>query len=378
MFSPSNNTAITKINNHHYWCRKLSLWYGFLLLSQSFSTHTTFISSAFEIFKPTYYKQKYIHQTTYPIPIIPYFFNQMKSTCIPFASKTNNDKKTQPFQIEVEQKFALSPIDKDGNDNNDSSVITLNEIESTLKRIGFAPIGDTVRFQDTYMEVQLDSNNDNDISQWILTANNDHWLRYRKYYIDETKSKSSWQLKRRPPSFSKSNKSNCKNVSIYEELEGASALQAILSILNSDQTNKVSQINSCFNSVDIPPGLPQDFNWISFASFETRRSSWMYLESKSNNKEPHPYKGLKVDLDGTDFGYMVGEVEAIVYDESEVEFAKGKIQRFISELTLNNEANIKGDKIYSKTTPVYGKLETFMMCHCPKHYESCVQAGCLG
>ncbi|XP_005377118.1 PREDICTED: thiamine-triphosphatase isoform X2 [Chinchilla lanigera] len=58
------------------------------------------------------------------------------------------------------------------------------------------------------------------------------------------------------------------------------------------------------------------------ASFVTKRSSWKLLFSGTDEEEPP----LRVDLDTADFGYAVGEVEALVREETEVPCALEKIQ----------------------------------------------------
>ncbi|XP_039110679.1 LOW QUALITY PROTEIN: thiamine-triphosphatase [Hyaena hyaena] len=64
------------------------------------------------------------------------------------------------------------------------------------------------------------------------------------------------------------------------------------------------------------------------ASFVTKRSSWKLVLSGVDEEEPP----LRVDLDTADFGYTVGEVEALVHKEVEVPAALEKIRRLSSML----------------------------------------------
>ncbi|XP_051051654.1 thiamine-triphosphatase isoform X2 [Phodopus roborovskii] len=60
------------------------------------------------------------------------------------------------------------------------------------------------------------------------------------------------------------------------------------------------------------------------ASFITTRSSWKLALSGAHEQEPL----LRVDLDSTDFGYAVGEVEVMVHEKAEVPAALEKIFSF--------------------------------------------------
>ncbi|VFV17654.1 thiamine-triphosphatase-like [Lynx pardinus] len=64
------------------------------------------------------------------------------------------------------------------------------------------------------------------------------------------------------------------------------------------------------------------------ASFVTKRSAWKLVLSGTDEEEPL----LRVDLDTADFGYTVGEVEALVHEEAEVPVALEKIHSLSSML----------------------------------------------
>ncbi|CAK7315538.1 thiamine-triphosphatase [Vulpes vulpes] len=64
------------------------------------------------------------------------------------------------------------------------------------------------------------------------------------------------------------------------------------------------------------------------ASFVTKRSAWKLVLSGAEEEEPP----LRVDLDTADFGYTVGEVEALVHEEAEIPAALEKIHSLSSML----------------------------------------------
>ncbi|XP_025726090.1 thiamine-triphosphatase [Callorhinus ursinus] len=64
------------------------------------------------------------------------------------------------------------------------------------------------------------------------------------------------------------------------------------------------------------------------ASFVTKRSAWKLVLSGADEEEPP----LRVDLDTADFGYAVGEVEALVHEKAEVPAALDKINSLSSML----------------------------------------------
>uniref|UniRef100_U6CR35 Thiamine-triphosphatase n=1 Tax=Neovison vison TaxID=452646 RepID=U6CR35_NEOVI len=64
------------------------------------------------------------------------------------------------------------------------------------------------------------------------------------------------------------------------------------------------------------------------ASFVTKRSAWKLVLSQAEEEKP----SLTVDLDTADFGYAVGEVEALVHEKAEVPAALEKIHSLSSML----------------------------------------------
>uniref|UniRef100_A0A8D0B944 Thiamine-triphosphatase n=1 Tax=Salvator merianae TaxID=96440 RepID=A0A8D0B944_SALMN len=75
---------------------------------------------------------------------------------------------------------------------------------------------------------------------------------------------------------------------------------------------------------------------------------------------------LDVDLDEADFGYAVGEIEAMVSEQLEIPSALQRIQKLGRQLDLD------------MTTPVPGKMSVYLHKFRPEHYEALVQARKLG
>jgi len=121
---------------------------------------------------------------------------------------------------------------------------------------------------------------------------------------------------------------------------------------------------------------------VPFARIKTTRSSWK-MEVKTedngndngdndnqnnNNDSTKQSKQLTVDIDATDFGHMVGEVEQVVNREEDVSASKEHIKEIISQI-------IGGQG--SDHTPVLGKLELYMIRNRKKHFDACVKGGSM-
>jgi len=313
--------------------------------------------------------------------------------------------------VEVEQKFRFSSSGK---------TKTLIPIYDKLTELGFIKEKkDVVRFVDVYID--LPSPNE-------MLCVNDFWLRYR-YIPAEEKAcgyndndendivadaylrrpvcvKGSWQLKRRPYKIDQQEQTQTaaqeqQNLSVYEELEDEEAIRATFDFLSSTKApvakkkKKEKYIDSCYsflpkeammmneNGGSNPPSsstaalikkLLGEYGLTPFSVFETKRSSWIKqpevaLATGTKTKEENV--PVRVDLDETDFGYSVGEVEMIVPSNHEIELAKETIQKIVDELT--REENTADDSVDA----VYGKLETYLMKNKPSLYEKCVQKGVL-
>ena len=75
-----------------------------------------------------------------------------------------------------------------------------------------------------------------------------------------------------------------------------------------------------------------------------------------------------MDLDETDTGHSVGEVESVVQDASQVQEAKERVKELVAKLTDGNN---------SSDGPAIGKLEDYLIKNRPGHYEACLKAGVL-
>ncbi|XP_036055932.1 thiamine-triphosphatase [Onychomys torridus] len=177
--------------------------------------------------------------------------------------------------IEVERKFVPGP-----------------DTEERLQELG-GILEHRVTFRDTYY----------DTSELSLMRS-DHWLRQREG--------SGWELK-------------CPGVAgisgphnEYVELTSEPAIVAQLFELLGAGEPEAAGVPAVLGPLKLQ----------EVASFITTRSSWKLALSGAQEQEPL----LRVDLDSTDFGYAVGEVEAMVREKAEVGAALEKILSFSSML----------------------------------------------
>lgn len=173
--------------------------------------------------------------------------------------------------IEVERKFVPGP-----------------DMEERLQELG-CTLEHRVTFRDTYY----------DTSELSLMRS-DHWLRQRQG--------SGWELK-------------CPGVAgvpgphnEYVELTSESAIVAQLFDLLEAEKPEMAGVAAVLHPLKLQ----------EVASFITTRSSWKLALSEGHEQEPL----LRVDLDSTDFGYAVGEVEVMVHEKAEVSAALEKIFSF--------------------------------------------------
>nr|XP_035116039.1 thiamine-triphosphatase isoform X2 [Callithrix jacchus] len=177
--------------------------------------------------------------------------------------------------IEVERKFLPGPGTEE----------RLQELGGTLEH--------RVTFRDTYYDTSELS---------LMRAN--HWLRQREY--------SGWELK-------------CPGAAgvlgphtEYKEVTAEPAIVAQLCKVLAAEDVGAGGVAAVLG----PLGLQE------VASFVTKRSAWKLVLLGADEEEPQ----LRVDLDTADFGYAVGEVEALVHEEAEVPAALEKIHRLSSML----------------------------------------------
>jgi thiamine-triphosphatase len=225
--------------------------------------------------------------------------------------------------LEVEQKFAL--------DNG-------TNVEARLMELGFSKKGE-IDMVDWYFDLPA--------PHWVLTPK-DNWLRCR-----ETEKTCSWQLKR--------GRQHKDGATVYEELEGEEAIEASVSMLKHvDPVTTIPPDESYQGHV--VPQLPRPTGLVPFARIETHRCSWSY------SGESDSLTGLVVDLDGTQYGYMVGEIEALVDNDSEIALARERIASLFQKLVPEQCTFLH--------IPI-GKLEHFLIRNCPDHYKACVEGGSI-
>jgi hypothetical protein len=97
-----------------------------------------------------------------------------------------------------------------------------------------------------------------------------------------------------------------------------------------------------------------------FCRLETNRTTWKYPHGDSTS--------LTVDLDRSNYGYMVGEVELVVDTKECVDEAQSRIDEFIRKLIPEETAD---------SPPAIGKLEHYLMFHRPEHYRACIKSGSI-
>lgn len=97
-----------------------------------------------------------------------------------------------------------------------------------------------------------------------------------------------------------------------------------------------------------------DMNLVCFAEYTTVRRSFTLEED-----------GVQVDLDQADFGYSVGEIEVLVSEGKDVQFALEKIEKAAQKLGLTGNQRIPG------------KMDVYLQRYLPKHYETLIKAHIL-
>ena len=107
------------------------------------------------------------------------------------------------------------------------------------------------------------------------------------------------------------------------------------------------------------PHLPgnEHYGLIPFARIKTTRSSWSKKVNSDNSSNR-----LNVDIDCTDFGYMVGEVEIVVEREKDIIPAKETVAKTIELISGDDEP-----------TKILGKLEFYLIQNRKSHFDACVR-----
>ncbi|CAJ1908609.1 unnamed protein product [Cylindrotheca closterium] len=245
----------------------------------------------------------------------------------PFSVRKSAMTTSQNMAYEVEEKFQLSEASK---------------VESRLKELGFVP-KKQAEFVDWYFDTEK-----NELSL------QDCWLRFR----GTSNVDGDWELKKAH--------GESTSTTVYEEIAGEEAISATKTILVERGCNIGEQRADDDNNFEAPPlpNFASDLPLRAFCRLETKRSSWQLDKEWSTQT----HAGLSVDLDVTNTGYSVGEVEMVVDDKDKIKDANKRVQLLIAELTKGS-APCEG--------PATGKLEQFLMIHRPNHYEDCLEAGVI-
>lgn len=235
--------------------------------------------------------------------------------------------------IEIEEKFVVH---------------NLEELFSKLESLGFTRENEGIKFMDSYYDVP---------ELWLL-CQSDCWLRFRSLgwemdKNDASKLKGSWQLKR-----ARRKHTGSSSATVYEEFENDEAFHVIENMFPMIHTTSFKKDNG--NTMMEQYHGEKEMK--PFAIIRSFRSSWKHSES---------WKDVVVDIDGTDFGHTVGEVEIVLNQdvgEQDVKEAQMKIDQLIRLLT---------DEQRNDRNRPLGKLEAFIMTHRPDVYEACVRSGIM-
>ena len=261
-------------------------------------------------------------------------------------------------ELEIEKKFAIPDAE------------TANKMKQTLTSLGFQ-ISLKEEFVDWYFDLPA--------PRWHFSLQ-DCWFRYRERKVKIMNNwgwRGAWQVKRgKKEEHGGIGARENDGMTVYEELQGKHAKALILDMLaklnGAEALDTISDpppsaINSHYSGYDIPY-LAGAESLVPFARLETFRTSY---ETTDNDGE---FCALKVDIDITDFGYMVGEVEAVLNDVSEdkakVEAAKEKIRKLVDLISSSEDES-------DASTAALGKLEFYLINNQRDHYDACVKSGVM-
>ncbi len=298
--------------------------------------------------------RRHQHHTPYPIGAMHAVANTAGDRS---SGEVRSPSQLHSSEIEIEKKFCIP---------NEQSAIRL---EQTLTSLGFT-ISHTEEFVDWYFDLPAPN--------WHF-ALNDCWFRYREKKVKVLNNwgwKGSWQVKRgNKEEGSRGNDS----MTVYEEFQGEVAKKLIRDMIlqqsclsevvgassETDSPPSSSTLNSNYDGHEVPY-LAGAESLVPFARIETIRTCF---EAANDNE----FSDLKVDIDKTNFGHMVGEVEAVVddgsNDKARVEATKEKISRLVDLILSKSELDCSVDAI--------GKLEYYLINNRRDLYDACVKAGSL-
>ncbi|KAJ6653080.1 hypothetical protein lerEdw1_010166 [Lerista edwardsae] len=238
--------------------------------------------------------------------------------------------------IEVEQKFLYGP-----------------GTEEKLAALG-ATLQGTASFRDKYY----------DTPDWRLTLA-DHWLREREGAGWELKrppqsgSGRSQAAERQPPQCLRQAQSPCRVP------DGHTSQHPL------EQTGRPS-LATQYQEVTCPLeivaqvcgllGVRLEAGWQGDVAKAVERLGLEEFASFVTRRRKYRLGSLSVDLDEADFGYAVGELEAVVGRQEEVPEALQRIQQLASQLGFDQKTRIPG------------KMSVYLHKFRPAHYDTLVQA----
>ena len=264
------------------------------------------------------------------------------------ASSSSEMSEAGVGELEVEEKFPL-PAD-------------IATLEAKLRKLGFAPKGGgSISFVDTYYDLPS--------PHWYLTPQ-DCWLRFRGARRNDMDTDGRWEGKWQLKIRRRSSEGDDSAAVVYEEIQGEAALVRVTEILVSADFvgDDVEEYDGTIVDAPVAPN-----HLVPFAQFETTRSSWV-MDGEVAAITPSDYLGLSVDIDATDFGYGVGEVEALLDKGDDMADARKRIGRLVAEICAASDQT-EPEALDASKLPTVGKLETYLMEKRPEHYDAITNAG---
>ena len=255
---------------------------------------------------------------------------------------------TSSSELEIEKKFSI----KDA-----------KQVEQRLSSLGFE-ITHKENFVDWYFDLPAP-----------YFSLQDCWFRYREKKVKVMNNygwRGTWQVKKGTKQ--KEDGDIEDGMTVYQELQGKDAKELILNMLGDISASAIDNVSENTSSNmkfdhDIPH-LEGAERLVPFARLETFRTCY---RSTSNEE----FKDLRVDVDTTDFGHQVGEVEAVLLDGSiadkvEIKEAKESISKLVDLISCESETAAD-----EPSMAAIGKLEYYLMKNHRDHYDACVESGVI-
>jgi len=254
-------------------------------------------------------------------------------------------------ELEIEKKFSI----KDA-----------KQVEQRLSSLGFE-ITHKENFVDWYFDLPA--------PYWHFSLQ-DCWFRYREKKVKVSMNnygwRGIWQVKKGIKQ--KEDEDIEDGMTVYQELQGEDAKELILNMLGDISASAIDNVSENTSSNmkfdhDIPQ-LKGAERLVPFARLETFRTCY---RSTSNEE----FKDLRVDVDTTDFGHQVGEVEVVlddsIADKAEIKKAKESISKLVDLISCRESETAAVES----SMAAIGKLEYYLMKNHRDHYDACVEAGVI-